>query len=71
MFDSLRDQEDQGPTYDLKATNIESPVEAMPKLVGFLGMTARQRLLLSVLFLVAVCILGTTCLLVTGAVRTY
>ena len=71
MFDSLRDQEDQGPTYDLDPADIDPPAAAASKSAGFLGLTPRQRLLLSVLFLVAVCILGTTCLLVTGAVRTY
>ena len=71
MFDSLRNQEDGSPTYDLDPVGSGDAEAPASSPAGFLGMTARQRLILAVLFLVSVCILGTTCLLVTGAIRTY
>ena len=39
--------------------------------VGFLGMTPGQRLAVAFLVLIAVCLLGTACLLATGAIRTF
>lgn len=69
MFDNLRDQADTGPQYPLDTPGVDEVMPPEPSPVGFLGMTARQRLIIAVLLMISVCLLGTTCLLVTGAIR--
>ena len=69
MFDNLRDQADSGPSYPLDTPGVDEVVPPGPSPVGFLGMTARQRLIVAVLLMISVCLLGTACLLVTGAIR--
>ncbi len=69
MFDNLRDQADTGPGYPLDSLSTEDAPAASSGTSGFLGMTARQRLIIAVLLLIAVCVLGTACLLVTGAIQ--
>ena len=68
MFDSLRDMSDD-------STEFEQPVdtifESEPYDAGagrFLGMTAGQRLVISILLLATVIVLGLTCLMVTEKV---
>ena len=65
MFDSLRDMSDD-------STEFEQPVDTIfepePHDIGagrFLGMTAGQRLVISILLLATVIVLGLTCLMVT------
>ena len=65
MFDSLRDMSDD-------STEFEQPVDTIfepePYDIGagrFLGMTAGQRLVISILLLATVIVLGLTCLMVT------
>ncbi len=66
MFDNLRDasgrKDDfaEGPMAGRRAPRRRSP--------RFLGMTAFQRLLLSILILGAVILIGVMCLVVTGKV---
>jgi hypothetical protein len=69
MFDNLRDQADTDPGYPLDSMGMEEASAGDASPVGFLGMTARQRLIIAVMLLIAVCVLGTTCLLVTGAIQ--
>ena len=38
---------------------------------GFLGLSASQRFVLALLLLLAVCVLGTMCLLITGRISTF
>ena len=38
---------------------------------GFLGLSAVQRLVLALLLLLAVCVLGTMCLLITGRIGAF
>ena len=71
MFENLRDNQHTGPanTEAPAPEEVENSVHRPP--VGFLGMTPGQRLAVAVLVLIAVCVLGATCLLVTGAIRTF
>jgi hypothetical protein len=73
MFDSLRDQASGDPTLNAESTIDGDPgpelSPAYPPTGGrFRGMTAPQRLIIAVLLMLAVCILGTMCLLVTGRI---
>lgn len=73
MFDSLRDQTSGDPTMNQESAiggdpAIELAPAAPPAGGLFLGMTAPQRLIIAVLLMLAVCILGTMCLLVTGRI---
>ena len=68
MFDSLRDMSDD-------ATEFEQPVDSIfdselddAGAGRFLGMTAGQRLVISILLLATVIVLGLTCLMVTEKV---
>ena len=71
MFDNLRDNQHTAPANidDTAAGEVDTPA-GRPG-VGFLGMSSGQRLAVAFLVLIAVCLLGTTCLLVTGAIRTF
>jgi hypothetical protein len=71
MFDNLRDHQDTGPANIEKAAVGDAGTPANHPKAGFLGMTSGQRLAVALLVLIAVCLLGTACLLVTGAVRTF
>jgi len=73
MFDELVDNNDAG-SFDEKNTLFESErgrrsrrhaSAASPR---FMGMTARQRFILSMMLLLAVCSLGSMCLLITGKI---
>ena len=77
MFDNLRD--DASPSFyeedtEFPKDNVEVSVPLTPKRRAngkFLGMTATQRLIISIMLLVAVCTLGTMCLLLTGRIGVY
>jgi len=72
MFDSLREQTSGDPTTNPESMGAGPGIElapAAPPTGGlFLGMSAPQRLIIAVLLMLAVCILGTMCLLVTGRI---
>lgn len=72
MFDNLREDASASPLYEDQAkfqpaagTRFD-PVMRRP--TKFLGMTSFQRFFLAVLLLLAVCTLGSMCLLVTGRI---
>lgn len=62
MFDDLRDSSEEEPALEIGA-------QARPKSSGpeprIFGMTAGQRLVLSILFFATVFVLGLSCLLIT------
>ena len=67
MFDNLRDlSEGQPPARD--AVSLPAEEYQTPGGGRFLGMTAGQRLVISILLFFAVLLLGTMCLLVTQRV---
>ncbi|MFL7869120.1 MAG: hypothetical protein AB8I58_09845 [Anaerolineales bacterium] len=75
MFDNLRD--DATPSfYEEEDTLLpeeyeKEPVSKAPKRKAsgkFLGMTSMQRFILAVMLLIAVCTLGSMCLLLTGKI---
>jgi hypothetical protein len=73
MFDNLREQADSVPFYEDEAefSQYESapanPSTTPPK-GKFLGMTPLQRFILAFMLLLAVCSLGSMCLLITGKI---
>lgn len=79
MFDNLRDLSDEGGIYDETPEDKgESKARAMGAKVGtklstsrFMGLTAGQRFVLSILLLMAVVVLGSMCLLVLGKVTLF
>jgi hypothetical protein len=76
MFDNLREQADSGASFGEEEALGASQGLDEPAVPGsnrrlFLGMTAPQRLIIAVLVLVAVCVLGTMCLLVTGRIGVF
>jgi hypothetical protein len=76
MFDNLRDSEDDRQSFQeaigLGPASIAQP-KPLPKPAsgGLLGMSAPQRLVIALLLLLAVCVLGTMCLLVTGRISAF
>jgi hypothetical protein len=73
MFDNLREQANASPFYEEEAqfqeaagTGNAPPPRASAS--RFLGMTAPQRFILSVLLMLTVCVLGAMCLLITGKI---
>jgi len=80
MFDNLRDFSDE-PLYEdetsdfykepesVEAPDAEAPVRKAKKKrksKNFLGMTAQQRFILSVMFMLTVCMVGTLAMFVLG-----
>ncbi len=76
MFDNLRDdssfyedepndlyQEPAAQAQPVVATQRQSPRRRKAR---FMGMTAQQRFLLSVMLLITVCVMGTLAMIVTG-----
>ena len=76
MFDNLRDdssfyedepndlyQEPAAPAQAIVATRRSGPRRRNAR---FMGMTARQRFLLSVMLLITVCVMGVLAMVVTG-----
>jgi hypothetical protein len=79
MFDNLRDLSDDGGIYDETPEDTrDSKALAMGAKVGtklstsrFMGLTAGQRFVLSILLLLAVVVMGSMCLLVLGKVTLF
>lgn len=74
MFDSLRDQMngDASPNADSafgSETDFNAPARPASGRGRFLGMTSVQRFVIAVLIFLSVCILGSMCLLISGAIR--
>ncbi len=74
MFDSLRDQMNGDQSFNADSAfgsepDFSTPAVQAPKQGRFLGMTPVQRLVISLLVFLSVCILGSMCLMITGAVR--
>ena len=75
MFDNLRDEASSSPFYEddqaqfQPAAGTGAPISRKP--TKFLGMTAQQRFIIAVLMMVAVCMLGMMCLLITGKFGLY
>lgn len=66
MLDDLRNSANDGYPEE-EPTVVYPPVRQESK-KNFLGMTAPQRFIISLLLLIAVVILGTFCLLITGKI---
>lgn len=76
MFDNLRDSEDDRQAFQdaigLASTpDIEQETARNPSSRGLLGMSAAQRLIIALLVLLAVIVIGTMCLLVTGRISAF
>ncbi len=77
MFDNLRDEESSSaPLFDESASELspndlsDAATAAPPQQTDgkIMGMTAMQRFIIVVMLMVAVCTLGTMCLLLTGKI---
>jgi hypothetical protein len=77
MFDNLRDQANSTPFYDDEAQfrdaeELRSTLRPRKTADGrFLGMTPAQRFFLAVLLLIALCMLGSMLLLLTGRISLF
>ncbi len=71
MFDNLREQANDTPFYE-EESKFRQPGGGVPpyKSSGglLLGMTATQRFIVAAMLLIAVCVLGSMCLLLTGRI---
>jgi hypothetical protein len=73
MFDNLREQADSTPFYEDEAAFLGTPTQAPAarRRAGgglLLGMTPMQRFIVAVMLLIAICALGSMCLLITGRI---
>jgi hypothetical protein len=70
MFDNLRDdssfEEEEAQFQPAAGTEFDAPRKSGSS--RFLGMTSMQRFVLAVMLLLAVCVIGALCLLVTGRI---
>jgi hypothetical protein len=71
MFDNLRENQHTDPVNSDGPPDSENGTPVNRPRVGFLGMTSGQRFAVAILLLVAICVLGATCLLATGAIRAF
>jgi hypothetical protein len=77
MFDDLREPDKEAQSFQDALglgtiSSTESTPAARPRSIrGFLGLSASQRLVLALLLLLAVCVLGSMCLLVTGRISAF
>lgn len=78
MFDNLRDEvgpsfyEEDETVFPEENAKIAVPAAPRRKSSGkFLGMTSMQRFIIAMMLLVAVCTLGTMCLLLTGKIALF
>jgi hypothetical protein len=76
MYENPIDSEANQPSFEKAmgfdtATASESPPAYPPARTGLFGLSAAQRLVLSLLVLMAVCVLGTMCLLITGRITAF
>lgn len=80
MFDNLRELS-ESPLYEDEPNELHREPEAVPtpaaarprkrKSKNFLGMTAQQRFLISVMLLITVCLLGIMVMFVTGSMSIF
>jgi hypothetical protein len=75
MFDNLREDAASGPYYEDEAkfqpaagTETSPSIFAEPSSRRILGMTGVQRFVIAFMFFLAVCIIGSMALLVTGKI---
>jgi hypothetical protein len=70
MFDNLRDdssfEEEEAQFQPAAGMEFDAPRKSGSS--RFLGMTSMQRFVLAVMLLLAVCVIGALCLLVTGRI---
>ncbi len=66
MLDDLRGQSGSAPFYE--EASFQLPTESAPRSGRFLGMTAPQRFVIALMLMIAVCTLGSMCLLITGKI---
>lgn len=66
MLDDFRD-----PMDTTSASQPDVPPASGGRPSGFMGMTALQRLIIALLLLIAVCVLGTMCLLATQRIGAF
>lgn len=68
MFDDFRQTSDETSFEEEpeEGSDLEFTFNEQPR--HFLGMTAPQRMVIAVLFLLMTCVLGSFCLLVTGRI---
>jgi hypothetical protein len=79
MFDSPSEPDKQNQSFEeslgfgqlANPAPVPSPTTRPPSPARFLGLSALQRLVLALLLLLAVCVLGTICLLVTGRISAF
>ncbi len=76
MVDNLRESESDRQAFQeaMGLGSSSAPEREPPRLVArssFLGMSPPQRLVIALLLLLAVCVLGTMCLLVTGRIGAF
>ncbi len=78
MFDNLREQANSMPFYEDEAQfqegeGLHPAASATRKAEAghFLGMTPLQRFISAVMMLIAVCVLGSMCLLITGRISLF
>ncbi len=76
MVDNLRESESDRQAFQeaMGLGSSSAPERERPRLVArssFLGMSPPQRLVIALLLLLAVCVLGTMCLLVTGRIGAF
>jgi|WetSurMetagenome_2_1015567.scaffolds.fasta_scaffold1032790_2 hypothetical protein len=78
MFDNLRDSAESSSFYEEEPNDLYKEPEAKPAVVAarapkrrrnsgrFLGMTAQQRFILSLMLMFTVCIMGTLAMFILG-----
>ena len=74
MFDNLRNDANSSPIFEddqLKASAGNIAPVARLKSTRFLGMTAQQRFIIAFMMMIAVCVLGMMCLLITQKIGLY
>jgi hypothetical protein len=77
MFDDLREPENEQQSFQdalglgTVSSTVAAPAARARPVRGFLGLSAPQRLVLALLLLVAVCVLGSMCLLITGRISAF
>lgn len=77
MFDNLREQANSTPFYEdedqfRKAEGLSAaPPPRRIANGSFLGMSPGQRFIIAVMLLIAVCALGSMCLLITGKISLF
>ena len=76
MFDNLREQANSTPFYEDEAAfrdseNISLAPPRRPTDRRFLGMSSLQRFIVAIMLLIAVCVLGSMCMLITGKISLF